>query len=104
MAVLAPDVDDIFAVEFSRDGRLLAAVGENGNVLLWDVCDPRKPMLLGKPYLVAPDEAHPLAISPDSRTSPSASLTEPYDSSTSPTPPPRNRCDALPDPTATSTP
>lgn len=68
LAVLDPQLDDIFAAEFSRDGRLLAAVGESGNVLLWDVRDPRKPMLLGKPYLVAPDEAHSLAISPDSRT------------------------------------
>jgi len=68
LAVLDPRVDQIFAAEFSRDGRLLAAVGESGNVLLWDVRDPRNPTLLGKPYLIAPDAAHSLAISPDSRT------------------------------------
>lgn len=54
-------------VALSPDGRTLAAAGlKTGQILLWDVTDPRQPRPLGAPLNVSSQYTYELAFSPDS--------------------------------------
>ncbi|MGW2722365.1 NACHT and WD repeat domain-containing protein [Streptomyces sp. NPDC001492] len=55
----------VTSVSYSKDGRILASAGRD--VRLWNVSDPARPVLLGKP-ITKEDPANSVALSPDART------------------------------------
>ncbi|WP_107472831.1 hypothetical protein [Streptomyces sp. Tue 6075] len=60
----------MWSVEFSPDGKTLAAGGHTGNgtIHLWNVTDPDRPTAIGRPLTVETGFVAVLAFSPDSRT------------------------------------
>ncbi|MEU5325397.1 WD40 repeat domain-containing protein [Streptomyces parvus] len=60
----------LWSVEFSPDGKTLAAGGHTGNgtIHLWNVTDPDRPTAIGRPLTVETGFVAVLAFSPDSRT------------------------------------
>ncbi|MEU4174497.1 WD40 repeat domain-containing protein [Streptomyces sp. NPDC026589] len=60
----------MWTVEFSPDGKTLAAGGhsDNGTIHLWDVADPDRPTAIGRPLTVDTGSVAVLAFSPDGRT------------------------------------
>ena len=66
-ARLIDSTDVVEAAALSPDDRLLAAAGDGGTVRLWDVSNPRHPLLLA--LLTGPaDTVYALAFSPDGTT------------------------------------
>ncbi|MGW0792977.1 NACHT and WD repeat domain-containing protein [Streptomyces sp. NPDC002911] len=57
--------DPVYEVAFSPNGRVLAAVGGNGAVRLWDTSDPKRPVALGDPLFKDDRGIMELAFSPD---------------------------------------
>jgi WD40 repeat protein len=66
---LAGDSRTITCLAFTRDGKLLAAGGEDKTVRIWDATDPSKPPKV----LVHASAVRSVAFSPDSKTLASAS-------------------------------
>ncbi|WP_161934726.1 helix-turn-helix domain-containing protein [Frankia sp. R43] len=56
------------AAAVSPNGRIVAAGSLQGPVHLWDITDPRKPVLLGSPLLGSTAVVESVAFSPDGRT------------------------------------
>lgn len=65
---LKPGIGFVFAAEFSSDDQLLVLAGQDGDIALWNVRDPRKPTPIGEPVSVGQDDVRSVAISPDNRT------------------------------------
>ena len=59
---------DIALAEFSRDWRMLATVGDDGAVRLWDLADRAHPKLLGRPLTGTGGSVVTVAFSPDGKT------------------------------------
>jgi len=62
----------VYSVAFSRTGHLMASVGSDGTIRLWNVTDPAHPRPLGQPLPGDPGIGGPaaqsVAFSPDGRT------------------------------------
>lgn len=59
--------DGIQFADFSPDGRLLAVTGNDRTVWLWNMTDPRRPVLIGKPLTGPTNYGLDIAFSPDGR-------------------------------------
>jgi WD40 repeat protein/energy-coupling factor transporter ATP-binding protein EcfA2 len=55
-------------VVFSPDGRTLATAGDDSNVQLWDIAEPKQPRRLSEPLIGFAGIVSGVAFSPDSRT------------------------------------
>ena len=57
----------VYTVVFAPDGRTVAAASTDNLTRLWDVADPARPVLLGRPLTGPASYVIGLAFSPDSR-------------------------------------
>ncbi|GAA3299786.1 hypothetical protein GCM10020295_38840 [Streptomyces cinereospinus] len=53
---------------FRPDGRVLATAARDQRIRLWDVRAPKRPVLLGKPFLPAEGDVRSVVFAPDGRT------------------------------------
>ncbi|MFD7434756.1 NACHT and WD repeat domain-containing protein [Streptomyces sp. NPDC059861] len=53
---------------FRPDGRMLATAARDQRIRLWDVRTPRRPVLLGKPFLPVEGDVRTVVFAPDGRT------------------------------------
>ncbi|MFJ4470108.1 hypothetical protein ACIP2X_21910 [Streptomyces sp. NPDC089424] len=53
---------------FRPDGRVLATAARDQRIRLWDVRAPRRPVLLGKPFLPVEGDVRTVVFAPDGRT------------------------------------
>lgn len=66
-APIAGHAEAIYQVAFRRDGKVLASVGADRTVRLWDTADPRRPQQLGQP-LGQTGRIESVEFSPDGQT------------------------------------
>jgi WD40 repeat protein len=64
LAKLEGHPDDIYAVQFSRDGKLLASAGYGGNVIVWDTTTNKEKQRIKLPVGM---QAYSVIFAPDGK-------------------------------------